>query len=166
MQKKKHVQAGAWMCRVFPVCEQIAWGCGVFELGKRRLKIFDSVWREKHARHEPEVAFFPIREMSVWSAVFLGYFELSRKWFLTVRRGKKCEWPRARGLKMLKASSKLRGCAIFYQAVRVGMWNTAFWCILRRAELFRLESAVPSSRNDVMGMLQPVAMYFQDWVSR
>ena len=59
-----------------------------------------------------------------------GVFEVRCFWdilsrvdngFLTVRRGKKCEWPRARGLKMLKASSKLRGCAIFYQAVRVGM---------------------------------------------
>ena len=54
---------------------------------------------------------------------------------------------------MLKASSKLRGCAIFYKAVRVRMWNTAFWCILRLEGLFRLESAVPSSENDVMSVL-------------
>ena len=54
---------------------------------------------------------------------------------------------------MLKASSKLRGCAIFYQAIRVGILNDVFWCVMRMEGLFRLESAVPSSENDVMSVL-------------
>ena len=37
--------------------------------------------------------------------------------------------------------------------VRVGILNDVFWCVMRTEGLFRLESAVPSSENDVMSVL-------------
>ena len=48
---------------------------------------------------------------------------------------------------------KLRGCAIFYQAVRVGILNAVFWRVMRTEGLFRLESVEPSSENDEMNVL-------------
>ena len=37
--------------------------------------------------------------------------------------------------------------------MRVGILNDVFWCVMRMEGLFRLESAVPSSENDVMSVL-------------